>query len=200
VAKPKDFGFYGKGEGGGDGRYTPFKTAASHQRLRDDLSRMIGLMLAGRKDEARSHGVSADAGEVGSIPSFSVTDLDGKPLGREDLVGRVALVEFWATWCPPCRGTLAWLGELKKQHGDKVAIVAIAIESEEQDVRGVATELGIPIRWALGTPEAARAFGDVSAVPTLLVFDRAGRAAGAFYGAPPTLHQDVEAALGAAIR
>ena len=200
VAKPKDFGFYGKGEGGGDGRYTPFKTAASHQRLRDDLSRMIGLLLAGRKDEARSHGVSADAGEVGSIPSFSVTDLDGKPLGREDLVGRVALVEFWATWCPPCRGTLAWLGELKKQHGDKVAIVAIAIESEEQDVRGVATELGIPIRWALGTPEAARAFGDVSAVPTLLVFDPAGRAAGAFYGAPPTLHQDVEAALGAAIR
>ena len=47
----------------------------------------------------------------------------------------------------------------------------------------------------MGTPELVRAFGDVSAVPTLLVFDREGRSAGAFYGAPPGLHAEAEAKL-----
>jgi hypothetical protein len=47
----------------------------------------------------------------------------------------------------------------------------------------------------MGTPEVLQAFGDVPSVPTLLIFDRAGRAAGAFYGAPPTLHGDVERRL-----
>jgi len=48
----------------------------------------------------------------------------------------------------------------------------------------------------MGTPEMARAFGDVSAVPTLFVFDREGKTRGAFYGAPPGLHTEVEEALG----
>ena len=106
------------------------------------------------------------------------------------------LVEFWATWCPPCRGTLRWLGELKKRHGDRIAVLAVAVESDEADVRRLRDELGLPLAWAMGTPEVARAFGDVSAVPTLFVFDRKGRAAAAFYGAPPGLHAEAEAKLG----
>ena len=62
------------------------------------------------------------------MPAVRLTDLDGKTLTRDDLAGRVVLVEFWATWCPPCRGTLAWLGELKKRYGDRLAVVTIAIE------------------------------------------------------------------------
>lgn len=197
VAKPKDFGFYGKGEGAGDGRYTPFKSAASHERFRSDLTRMIELILAGRKEAARAQATAADAGEQAALPAFTLSDLDGAPVSRDDLAGRVVLVEFWATWCPPCRGTLAWLGELRKRHGDRLAVLAVAIESEEADVRKLRDNLGLPLRWAMGTPDLARAFGDVTAVPTLLLFDGAGRAAGAFYGAPPGLHAEAEARIGA---
>ena len=52
----------------------------------------------------------------------------------------------------------------------------------------------------MGTPEIARAFGDVSAVPTLLLFDRDGPLRGAFYGAPPTLHAEAEAKIAALVR
>jgi thiol-disulfide isomerase/thioredoxin len=197
VATPKDFGFYGKGEGEGEGRYTPWKSAESHERFRADLARMIELILAGRKDTARAEAAPAKAGEIAALPALALTDLDGKPLRREDLAGRVVLVEFWATWCPPCRGTLTWLGDLKKRHGDRLAVVALAVESEEAAVRKLAGELGLPLTWAMGTPEVARAFGDVSAVPTLFVFDREGRTAATFYGAPPTLHQEAEAKLAA---
>lgn len=195
VATPKDFGFYGKGEGAGDGRYAPLKSAASHERFRADLSRMIELILAGRKDVARAKAPPLEGGEIASLPAVAVTGLDGRRLSQEDLAGKVVLVELWATWCPPCRGTLGWLGELKKRHGDRLAVIAIAVESDEADVRKLAGELALPFAWAMGTPELARAFGDVSAVPTLLVFDREGRASGAFYGAPPGLHAAAEAKL-----
>jgi thiol-disulfide isomerase/thioredoxin len=201
VATPKDFGFYGKGEGGGQGRYAPFvKNAASHERFQKDLQRMIGLILAGRKDEARKEASPADTGEIAAYPAVTITDLDGKSLSRKDLEGKTVLVEFWATWCPPCRGSLAWYGDLKKKYGDKLAVVAIAVDSEEADVRKLAGEMKLPFVWAMGTPELGRAFGDVSAVPTLFVFDPQGKTAGAFYGAPPTLHQEVEAKIGAVMR
>jgi thiol-disulfide isomerase/thioredoxin len=197
VATPKDFGFYGKGEGAGDGRYTPLKSAASHDRFRTDLTRMVGLVLAGRKDEARAGAAPAAAGEIAALPEFSLTDLDGQPLARADFAGRVVLVELWATWCPPCRGTLAWLGELKRRHGDRIDVLAVAVDSDGADVRKLARELSLPLRWAMATPEMARAFGDVTAVPTLFVFDRDGRTAAAFYGAPPSLHKEAESKLAA---
>ena len=196
VATPKDFGFYGKGEGAGDGRYTPWKSAAAHDRFRADLSRMLGLILAGKKDAARSASAPSASGSVEALPAVPITDLNGKPLNGADLAGRAVLVEFWATWCPPCRSTLTWLSDLKKRHGDRLAVVAVAVESDEADVRRLAASMNLPFAVAMGTPESVRAFGDVSAVPTLLLFGPDGRAAAAFYGAPPDLHARVDAALG----
>jgi thiol-disulfide isomerase/thioredoxin len=195
VATPKDFGFYGNGEGAGDGRYTPLKSAAAHERFRADLSRSIRLLLEGREDVARASAPNPTGGEIAAFPDVALVDLDGRPIARRDLEGRAVLVEFWATWCPPCRGTLGWLGDLQKRHGDQLAVIAIAIESDEAAVRKVAAAARLPIRWAMGSPEIARAFGDVTAVPTLLLFDGAGRTASVYYGAPPDLHARAEAKL-----
>ena len=131
VATPKDFGFYGKGEGAGDGRYTPLKSAGAHERFRADLSRSIRLVLEGRKDAARAAAPTTAGGEVAAFPDVVLTDLEGRPISRRDLAGRAVLVEFWATWCPPCRGTLGWLGEVKKRYGDRLTVIAVAIESDD---------------------------------------------------------------------
>src|SRR4029077_2419320 len=177
MATPNDFGFYGKvdtGETQSGGRYAAIRNAASQERFRADLTRMIELILAGRKDAARAQAAPAKPGEVAAFPTVRLTDLDGRTLTRKDLAGRIVLVEFWATWCPPCRGTLVWLGELKKRYGDRLAVVTIAVESEEAGIRQRAAELKAPFVWVKGTPEIGRAFGDVSAMPTLLMFDRQG--------------------------
>ena len=105
------------------------------------------------------------------------------------------LVEFWATWCPPCRPTLSWLGELRRRYGDKLAVIAVAIESEEADVRAPSRADAAAASWTMGNPELVRAFGDVTAVPTLLLFDGEGRAAASWLGAPPSLHAEVETKL-----
>jgi thiol-disulfide isomerase/thioredoxin len=199
VATPNDFGFFGKGEGreGGGGRYSPLKSPAAHDRFRSDLTRMVDLVLAGRKDAARSEAAPAKETVRVALPEIALTDLEGKPLSRADLAGRVVLVEFWATWCPPCRSTLGWLGALKKTHGDRIAVLALAVESPDAEVRSLVAKLDLPLVWAVGTPERVRLFGDVSAVPTLLLYGTDGVSAGAFYGAPPDQHARVEAAIAA---
>ncbi len=195
VATPKDFGFYGTGEGAGAGRYAPWKSAASHEKFRSDLTRMLDLVLGGKKDEARSAARPARAGEIAALPDFAMRDLDGRPITRADLAGRVVLVDFWATWCPPCRGTLEWIADLAKKNHDRLAVVTVAVESDSARVHRIADEVAMPARWVLGTPELARAFGDVSAVPTLFLFDPQGRLGAAYYGATPTLHADAETKL-----
>ena len=201
VATPKDFGFYGKGEGEKNGRYAPFvKNAASYERFRADIERMIGLVLAGKKDVVRQEAGSQTEEHIPAYPAITLTDLDGKTVMREDLAGRVVLVEIWATWCPPCRPTLSWLGELKKKYGDDLAVVALTIESDEADVKKLVQEMKLPFVWVMATPDQVRAFGDVSAVPTLLVFDREGKTAATFFGAPPSLHGEAEATLASLLR
>jgi len=200
VATPNDFGFYGKDEKGEGGRYAPLKSAAAHDRLRGDLTRMIELLLAGRKADARAVASPAKSAGAQAYPAVVLTDLDGRTIRPEDLKGRVVLVELWATWCPPCRSTLGWLGNLKQRFGDQLAVVAISVESPEDKIRKLVTDLNLPLTWVIGKPDVIRAFGDVSAVPTLLVFDENGKAAGAFFGAPPTLHTDAETKLAALLR
>jgi len=195
VATPNDFGFYGNAAKKEGGRYAPLKSAEAHERFRADLSKMIDLELAGRKDLARAQAVPANPKAIAAMPALDVTDLDGKPLRAADLSGKVVLVEMWATWCPPCRGTLGWLGELKKRYGDRLAIVAVSVESDEAQVKKLTGELNLPLRWVGGTPQLVRSFGDLSAVPTLFLFDGSGKTVDVFYGAPPTLHTDAETRL-----
>jgi thiol-disulfide isomerase/thioredoxin len=191
VAAPRDFGYFGEVEG--SGRYAPWRNAASQAKFRSDLTRMIDLILAGKKDVVSLEygGVSGEVREVAAIPDFRITDLSGKAVSTEQLKGRVVLVEFWATWCIPCRSTLKWLGDLKQTHGDGIEIVALAVESPDDQIRATAKAFSPDLRWAVANEAVARAFGDITAVPTMFLFDRAGKTARVVYGAPPDLHDKV---------
>jgi thiol-disulfide isomerase/thioredoxin len=195
VASPRDFGYFGEVEG--TGRYAPWRNKDSQERFKLDLARMVDLILAGRKDVvSREHADTTEGfPEIAILPAFTLTDLSGKPLATPDLAERVVLVEFWATWCPPCRSTLEWLGELQRKYGDRVAILALAVESPADQTRKLAGSLSPGLHWAIADGATARAFGDITSVPTMFVFDRDGKTARVFYGAPPALHDEVAGIL-----
>ena len=196
VASPREFGYFGEKEG--TGRYAPWKNADSQAKFKADLTRMVDLVLAGKKDVVRreSAGEAATSTGIASLPGFTLSDLSGRTIEPKALDDRVVLVEFWATWCPPCRSTLDWLGRLKKAHGDRLTVVALAVESPEKDVREVVGGLDPSLRWAIADAPTAQAFGDITAVPTMFLFDRHRKTAGVWYGAPPDLHDQVEKKLG----
>jgi thiol-disulfide isomerase/thioredoxin len=188
VACPRDFGYFREVQG--IGRYAPWQNAENQAKFKADLTHMIDLILAGRKDVAqRENPAASSLNEIASLPKIKLSDLSGRALTAEQFAGRVVLVEFWATWCPPCRSTLDWLGELKHKYGDKVAILALAVESPEDKVRSTASTLSPDLRVAITDDAAAEAFGNITAVPTLFLFDRSGKTAQVLYGAPPDLHE-----------
>jgi cytochrome c biogenesis protein CcmG, thiol:disulfide interchange protein DsbE len=198
VAVPRDFGYFGEKEG--TGRYAPWRNADNQAKFKADLARMIDLILAGNKDVVSKEHADASAGigsQITALPKFTATDLAGSPLTSDQLAGRVVLVEFWATWCPPCRSTLAWLGGLKAKYGDKLAVVAFAVESPEDGIRSTAKSLSPDLRWAITDDATAQSFGNITSVPTMFLFDRSGKTAKVLYGAPPDLHPEAEKTLDA---
>ena len=101
VATPNDFGFYGPGEKEQGGRYAPLKSVEAHQRFRADLTRMIDLLLAGNKAEARAHAASATTKTIAGLPALDVTDLDGKKPELAAAVVTDILPRYFSALDPP---------------------------------------------------------------------------------------------------
>jgi hypothetical protein len=81
------------------------------------------------------------------------------------------------------------LSELKHKYGDRVAALALAVESPEDKIRSVSSTLSPDLRVAITDAATAEAFGNITSVPTLFLFDRSGKTARVLYGAPPDLHE-----------
>lgn len=199
VARPKDFGFTGEDDKS-KGLYVPWREPANQQRFKADLRRMVQMRLKGEHvtglnvDDVRSE-AAASADGPATFPALDVATIGGTPLTSASLKGKIVVVEMWATWCPPCRSTMKWLNELEAKYGDRIEVIAVAVDSPEADVKTFAGELKANYHIVQGTPDIVSRFGDVAAVPKLFVFDRTGRRVRTFYGAPPDLHERIQRAV-----
>jgi thiol-disulfide isomerase/thioredoxin len=111
-----------------------------------------------------------------SVPAFSVQDFDGRAISYDDFRGKVVLVNFWATWCPPCRAEIPDLVALQDRYRGQLQIIGISEdEGSPEGVRRFAAEHKINYPVAMATPEIERIFAGVSSLPTSFLIDRNGR-------------------------
>ena len=111
-----------------------------------------------------------------TVGDFSLADLDGKIITAQALRGKVVLVNFWATWCPPCRAEIPDLVELQKKYKDDLVVLGISEdEGPVESVRAFAIDHKVNYFIAMTTPEISKVFRGVSALPTTFVLDREGK-------------------------
>ena len=131
---------------------------------------------------------SAQPVASGSISvNFTLTDIGGKSVSLADYKGKVVLVDFWATWCGPCRQSIPHLNELYAENKEKgFEILAIAMdENGEKVVPPFVASSRINYPVLLGTPDVEEKFGGLLGYPTTFLIDRDGHIADKTLGYRP---------------
>ena len=106
------------------------------------------------------------------LPALTMRTLDGRTITSEDLRGKVTLVNFWATWCGPCRAEIPDLVKLQERYPDHLRIIGVSEdEGPAQVVETFAAQFGMNYPIVMSTPELDRAFPGVTALPTSFVID-----------------------------
>jgi thiol-disulfide isomerase/thioredoxin len=132
-------------------------------------------------------------------PPLQAQDILGKPVNKDNWPGKVVLINFWATWCPPCREEIPELLELKKEYKDRLEIVGI---SEDEDppatVLKFARQKGMSYPIVMATQELIDAYGGVPALPTSFLIDTQGRVVQKHSGLYPIegYHLEIRSLLG----
>jgi len=118
------------------------------------------------------------AGEIGShLPEFTVKDLQGHALSSADLRGKVLLVDFWATWCQPCKKEMPGYQKLVDHYGYRgFAIIGFKsdVMRDAEDPAQFARKIGVRYPLVLATEAVTQKFGGIQGLPTTMLYDRQG--------------------------
>ncbi|HEY2149675.1 MAG TPA: redoxin domain-containing protein [Vicinamibacterales bacterium] len=111
-----------------------------------------------------------------AVPVFTARDLDGREVSNSSLHGKVLIVNFWATWCPPCRAEIPDLIALQEKYRDQLQIVGISEdEAPVETVKRFIDEHRMNYPVVMLTPDLEKMFPGISALPTSFIVNREGR-------------------------
>jgi thiol-disulfide isomerase/thioredoxin len=147
-------------------------------------------ILAGCTDR----GGKSDARAV----DFSLQDMGGKNVKLSDYKGKVVLLDFWATWCPPCRASIPGLEKIHKTYKDK-GLVILAVSLDEggwDEVKSFIADSGITYTVLKGTDDVSEQY-QVRSIPMILILDKEGRITKRYlgFGNEEDLEKDIKAVL-----
>lgn len=140
------------------------------------------------------------APDHGAAPEYTLVTMDGDTIRSSDLVGKVVVVNFWATWCIPCRLEMPSMEALHQRHlGDDLVVLGLATDvGSEQTIRDFLAERDITYPVGRATQAHRQAFGGIPGIPTTFLIDRQGnlRHKVVGYFAPPAMNTAVNRLLG----
>jgi len=136
--------------------------------------------------------------EKGKAPDFCLKNLNGKNVEFKNFRGKVIFLNFWATWCGPCREEIPEFSKIYASYKNKgVEFLGISLDDGElSEVRDLVREFSRKYRveytMAVGNPDVARDFGDVASLPTTFVIDQNGAIVKKYTGYSPAVTRDIE--------
>ncbi len=123
-------------------------------------------------------------------PAFSLTDLQGKEVSLGDFKGKVVFLNFWATWCPPCRREIpAFIELVEKYKDDGFIVLGVAVDPREfqgvDKVKPFAEQMGINYPVLYDSKGVSQLYGGIRSIPTTFVINREGKVVGRIVGSRP---------------
>ena len=141
---------------------------------------LLGLYVAGRRTAQKPRPTASG----NAAPEFSVTDIDGKKLSLSDYRGKVILLDFWATWCTPCRAEIPHFVEMQQKYGPQgFQVVGISMDDDAKPVKEFYRQFNMNYPVAVGDDKLAQSFGGVLGLPVNFIIDREGRIHAKYLGA-----------------
>jgi len=132
-------------------------------------------------------------------PDFSLYTLDGEEVKLSDYFGKIVILDFWATWCPPCRKSIPDLISIQNEYKDDLVIIGISLDqpSSQGELQPFIESYGINYPVVLGTNQVVAAYGNIQAVPTSFIIDQEGNIINKHVGLVPksTLVEEINALL-----
>ena len=119
-----------------------------------------------------------------AAPAFTLKDSNGTSVKLSDYLGKVVLLNFWATWCGPCKVEIPWFIEFEQKHKDNgFAVVGISMDEDGwETVKPYIEARRVNYRILMGDDATAQSFGGVESLPTSFLIDRQGRVASVHIG------------------
>ena len=141
---------------------------------------LVAVMLFAGIRTARNNRANGPANGqlMGSVaPDFELQSLDGKDLRLSSLRGKAVLLNFWATYCGPCKVEMPWFVELQKEYGPQgFQIVGVAMDDAGTDeIAKFAKDMGVNYPILLGKEAVGLSYGGVNVLPTTFFLDRNGK-------------------------
>ncbi|MBV8732210.1 MAG: TlpA family protein disulfide reductase [Acidobacteriia bacterium] len=117
-------------------------------------------------------------------PEFALKDADGKLVHLSDFRGKVVLLDFWATWCGPCKIEIPWFEDFQRKNQDRgLVVVGVSMDDEGwQVVKPFMKASKMNYRVLIGNDQTAQVYGGIDALPTTFLIDREGRIAAVHVG------------------
>jgi peroxiredoxin len=140
---------------------------------------VVALMLYVGYHKARQPGASLTSHLRLSSPApdFSLESLDGKTMRLSDFRGKAVLLNFWATWCGPCKIEMPWFVDFQKQYGSQgLQIVGVAMDdASKEDIGKFANDMGVNYPILIGKEAVGDQYGGVPALPETFLIARDGK-------------------------